>query len=147
MIETYNTSIKELEEANTNTLEEQLTSSLNKYQSELETLSKEQEKAAKALYNLSTQERRFVEFKTYLANTKIEALSRITNSFLEQIGSDTRLRFGYTVLRNGNIRDKIAISLIRDGVDRFYLQVFQRGTREGKLGKYTGNAQIDECKL
>lgn len=130
MIETYNTSIKELEEANTNTLEEQLTSSLNKYQSELETLSKEQEKAAKALYNLSTQERRFVEFKTYLANTKIEALSRITNSFLEQIGSDTRIKYsGYTVLRNGNIRDKIAISLIRDGVDCGSIFKFSKGER------------------
>ena len=32
-----------------------------------------------------------MQFKTYLANTKIEALSRITNEFLQDIGSDIRI--------------------------------------------------------
>lgn len=67
---------------------------------------------------LEVQRERFVQFKTYLANTKIEALSRITNEFLIGIGSDIRIRFdGYTVLKSGKIREKISISLLRDGVD------------------------------
>ena len=67
---------------------------------------------------LDVQRERFVQFKTYLANTKIEALSRITNEFLIGIGSDIRIRFdGYTVLKSGKVREKISISLLRDGVD------------------------------
>ena len=67
---------------------------------------------------LEVQRERFVQFKTYLANTKIEALSRITNEFLIGIGSDIRIRFdGYTVLKSGKVREKISISLLRDGVD------------------------------
>ena len=68
--------------------------------------------------SLEVQRERFVQFKTYLANTKIEALSRITNEFLIGIGSDIRIRFdGYTVLKSGKVREKISISLLRDGVD------------------------------
>ena len=67
---------------------------------------------------LEVQRERFVQLKTYLANTKIEALSRITNEFLIGIGSDIRIRFdGYTVLKSGKVREKISISLLRDGVD------------------------------
>lgn len=67
---------------------------------------------------LEVQRERFVQFKTYLANTKIETLSRITNEFLIGIGSDIRIRFdGYTVLKSGKVREKISISLLRDGVD------------------------------
>ena len=67
---------------------------------------------------LEVQRERFVQFKTYLANTKIEALSRVTNEFLIAIGSDIRIRFdGYTVLKSGKVREKISISLLRDGVD------------------------------
>lgn len=70
------------------------------------------------LWRLREQQERFGQFKTYLANTKIEALGRITNDFLESIGSDIRIRFsGYTVLKSGKVREKISISLIRDGVD------------------------------
>lgn len=70
------------------------------------------------LHRLREQQERFVQFKTYLANTKIEALARITNEFLEGIGSDIRIRFsGYTLLRSGKVREKISISLVRDGVD------------------------------
>lgn len=67
---------------------------------------------------LEVQRERFVQFKTYLANTKIEALGRITNEFLIGIGSDIRIRFdGYTVLKSGKVREKISVSLLRDGVD------------------------------
>ncbi|NDW11003.1 SMC family ATPase [Dysgonomonas sp. 520] len=70
------------------------------------------------LHTLEEQGQHFVMFKTYLANTKIEALSKITNEFLEDIGSDIRIKFsGYTVLKTGKVREKISVSLVRSGLD------------------------------
>lgn len=67
---------------------------------------------------LTEQESVFVKYKTYLANTKISALSTIINEFLDEIGSDLKVKFsGFTVLASGKIRDKISITLTRDGVD------------------------------
>ena len=68
--------------------------------------------------NFETQEANFNMFKTYLANSKIDALSHATNEFLEHIGSDLRVRFnGYTMLKSGKVRDKISVSVLRDGID------------------------------
>lgn len=70
------------------------------------------------LQTLQRQQQNFIEFKTYLANTKIDALGKITNEFLENIGSDIRIRFsGYTTLKSGKIREKISVSLVRLGID------------------------------
>ena len=69
-------------------------------------------------------------FKTHLANSKIEALSQMTNEFLEAINSDIRISFsGFTVLKSGKIRDKISISLIRDGVDCGSFDKFSEGEK------------------
>lgn len=82
------------------------------------------------LNNLLVQEARFMEFKTYLANSKIEAISAITNQFLEAIGSDIRLSFsGITMLKSGKIRDKISISMLRDGIDCGSYGKFSQGER------------------
>lgn len=70
------------------------------------------------IQTLQRQQQNFIEFKTYLANTKIDALGKITNEFLENIGSDIRIRFsGYTTLKSGKIREKISVSLVRSGID------------------------------
>lgn len=91
----------------------------------------EKKEALDAEYNaLVIQEARFVEFKTYLANSKVEALSAMTNMFLEAIGSDIRITFsGITVLKTGKVRDKISISLLRDGVDCGSFGKFSQGER------------------
>ena len=71
-----------------------------------------------------------MEFKTYLANSKVEALSALTNEFLSAIGSDIRIAFsGITMLKSGKIRDKISISLLRDGVDCGSYEKFSQGER------------------
>ena len=76
------------------------------------------------------QEQRFSQFKSYLANTKIKALSQITNEFLESIGSDIRIQFsGYTVLKTGKVREKISVSLVRDGVDCGSFGKFSEGEK------------------
>ena len=63
------------------------------------------------------QEKHFVEFRSYLANKKVEAIAGVTNYFLELIGSDLRVEMlGYKKLKNGSIRDKITVNLLRGGV-------------------------------
>ena len=67
---------------------------------------------------LKLQEAHFIEFKSHLANQKIDAIAAITNSFLERIGSDIRVELeGFKKLKSGKIRDKITIKILRDGVD------------------------------
>lgn len=62
------------------------------------------------------QENYFVEFRSYLANKKVETIAGVTNYFLELIGSDLRVEMlGYKRLKNGAIRDKITVNLLRNG--------------------------------
>jgi len=110
--------IKEINENNGSSLQESLEKSLLGYKEQAELLLSKKNKIEQELLLLQRQEQNFIEFKTYLANTKIEALSQITNEFLEDIGSDIRIRFsGYTVLKSGKVREKISISLVRAGLD------------------------------
>lgn len=117
-IETLQQTIKELKESSDTEVIESLRLSLKEFMKKSTKAVSERSKIESRLNALKEQGQRFVEFKTYLANTKIEALSKITNEFLESIGSDIRIKFsGYTILKTGKLRDKISISIIRDGVD------------------------------
>jgi exonuclease SbcC len=117
-IDTLQQTIKELKEASDNEIIESLRLRLKEFLKKSVDAVSEKSKIEVKLNALKEQGQRFVEFKTYLANTKIEALSKITNEFLENIGSDIRIRFsGYTILKTGKLRDKISISIIRDGID------------------------------
>lgn len=84
-----------------------------------------------AEYNtLKLQKEHFIAFKTYLANTKISAISQIINSFLEEIGSDIRVSIdGYRVLKSGKLSEKITINLLRDGVECGAFGKFSGGER------------------
>lgn len=117
-VETLQDTIREVNEATTTDLTRSLRATMQQEkQRSMETARRKFEVDDK-VRALEVQRERFVQFKTYLANTKIEALSRITNEFLIAIGSDIRIRFdGYTVLKSGKVREKISISLLRDGVD------------------------------
>lgn len=117
-IETLQQTIKELKEASDTEVIESLRLRLKEFLKKSVDAVSEKSKIEAKLNALKEQGQRFVEFKTYLANTKIEALSKITNEFLESIGSDIRIKFsGYTILKTGKLRDKISISIIRDGID------------------------------
>lgn len=117
-IDTLQQTIKELKEASDNEIIESLRLRLKEFLKKSVDAVSEKSKIEVKLNALKEQGQRFVEFKTYLANTKIEALSKITNEFLESIGSDLRIKFsGYTILKTGKLRDKISISIIRDGID------------------------------
>lgn len=129
-IQSYEESIKEIEESSATELIDNLKASKSRYEQELNQAIAYQEEISAQLADYKAQESAFVEFKTHLANTKIGDLGRITNEFLERIGSDIRIEFsGYTVLKSGKIRDKISISLVRDGVDCGSFDKFSEGEK------------------
>lgn len=129
-VQSYEESIKDIDKSSETDAIELLQSSKKKYEKELEVAILDKESVERKLNDYKVQEAAFVEFKTHLANTKIDALSHITNEFLEAIGSNIRIAFsGFTVLKSGKVRDKISISLIRDGVDCGSFGKFSKGER------------------
>lgn len=92
--------------------------SLEEYTAKTTEAEKEKANLEKNLNRLVRQEEYFQQYKSFLANAKINSLNHVTNRFLEDIGSDIRLNLsGYTVLRSGKVRDKISVSVIRNGID------------------------------
>lgn len=129
-IASYEESIRDADQSSETDMIENLKASKKAYEKDLERAIADKEAVERQLNAYKKQEAIFVEFKTHLANTKIDALSHITNEFLEAIGSDIRIAFsGYTVLKSGKIRDKISISLIRDGVDCGSFDKFSEGEK------------------
>lgn len=129
-IASYEKAIQEAREASEEDLLASLKQSREEYQSQLQEAVSKKNEIEGRLNELKTQEATFVEFKTYLANTKINAISQITNEFLEDIGSDIRVSLsGYTILKSGKVRDKISVSLLRDGVDCGSFEKFSAGER------------------
>lgn len=129
-IAVYEEQIKQLQSETADNSLERLKKSKARYEQDLTNAETNKEQIAAQLNVLKEQEATFVEFKTYLANTKINAISQITNDFLEAIGSDIRVSLsGYTVLKSGKIRDKISVSLIRDGIDCGSFDKFSAGEK------------------
>lgn len=129
-IETLHTTIGELNNVSPDEMIISLKASLKTYRKKSDEILKEKAEIEKELGQLQQQEQWFGQFKSYLANTKIEALSKITNELLESIGSDIRINFsGYTTLKTGKVREKISVSLIRDGMDCGSFGKFSEGER------------------
>lgn len=117
-IEVCKKTLIELDKVSQDSLLIQFEDALKGYEEESKEIKARLAAADEKVTALLTQGSYFNEFKTHLANSKIEALSNMTNEFLEKIGSDLRIRFnGYTMLKSGKIRDKISITLIRDGIE------------------------------
>ncbi|MDR1089803.1 MAG: AAA family ATPase [Prevotella sp.] len=129
-ISTFRRSIEELDIVKDDSLIIKLEDSLKEYEASGEKARHNKQQFENRVNELKEQEQRFLEFKTHLANSKIDALGQMTNDFLEQIGSDIRIRFsGYTVLKSGKVRDKISISLIRNGIDCGSFDKFSEGEK------------------
>lgn len=127
-IKSYEESIKEAENAAETDIVSSLKESQTKYQKALQQSILNKEEIERQYNEFKVQEANFIEFKTYLANIKIDAISEITNNFLESIGSDIRVKLsGYTLLKSGKVRDKISVSLIRDGIDCGSFEKFSKG--------------------
>lgn len=129
-IETFQDSIDDLDKVEKETIVDSLKTTLKEYEKEYVQTGRNKVEIEKELLKLKEQEQLFVEFKTHLANSKIEALANMTNSFLKNIGSDIRIQFsGYTVLKSGKVRDKISISLLRNGIDCGSFDKFSEGEK------------------
>lgn len=129
-IETLHATIGELNNSSSSEISDSLKVSLKSYRKQSTAVLASKTDIEQQLSRLQEQEQRFAQFKSYLANTKIEALSKITNEFLTSIGSDIRIQFsGYTVLKTGKVREKISVSLVRDGVDCGSFGKFSEGEK------------------
>lgn len=129
-IETLRATLSEISNSSPDEIIESLRASLKNYRKKSAEILNAKDKIEQTLKQLEEQEQRFNQFKSYLANTKIEALSKITNEFLASIGSDIRIQFsGYTVLKTGKLREKISVTLVRDGVDCGSFGKFSEGEK------------------
>ena len=129
-IKMYSEMLEEAQNVSVESTADSLKRTLQEYQTKLSETLTEKICVEKKVKELNVQESRFVEFKTYLANTKIKALSEVMNVFLETIGSDLRVRFSEcTVLKSGKVRDKISISLLRDGIEVGSFGKFSEGEK------------------
>lgn len=129
-IESFEKTMKEVESSTQNDLVASLNKSRAEYEKALENANKELEAAQKTYDKFVVQESYFVDFRSYLANKKIEAIAGITNHFLELIGSDLRVEMlGYKKLKSGKVRDKITVNLLRNGVDCGSYAKFSGGER------------------
>ncbi len=127
-IDTIRETIEELKRTSSSEVIRSLKASLKEYRLKASEAAARKERIERRLHRLQEQQERFVQFKSFLAGTKIEALNRITNEFLENIGSDIRLRLsGFTLLKTGKLREKISASLVRDGVDCGSFGKFSQG--------------------
>ena len=116
-IEAFEKSIETIKNSSQDALKNKLEESLTQLKADQQNANNELEEAKKELDKYVLQEKHFVEFRSYLANKKVEAIAGVTNYFLELIGSDLRVEMlGYKKLKNGSIRDKITVNLLRGGV-------------------------------
>lgn len=117
-IDTLEKTITDINNNSDQELLNSLKNSLKEYRKKSVVAIREKEKLGKSLQELNNQEQVFIQFKSYLANTKIAALGKVTNDFLQAIGSDIRILLsGYTPLKSGKIREKISVSLIRNDIN------------------------------
>lgn len=117
-IDTLEKTITDINNNSDQELLNSLKNSLKEYRKKSVVAIREKEKLGKSLQELNSQEQVFIQFKSYLANTKIAALGKVTNDFLQAIGSDIRILLsGYTPLKSGKIREKISVSLMRNNIN------------------------------
>lgn len=127
-IDTLEKTITDINNNSDQELLNSLKNSLKEYRKKSVVAIREKEKLGKSLQELNSQEQVFIQFKSYLANTKIAALGKVTNDFLQAIGSDIRILLsGYTPLKSGKIREKISVSLIRNNINYGSIGKFSAG--------------------
>lgn len=126
----YEESIEELKKPTTDDNQLRLGESLKEYQKKLTEAENEQSEIQAKLNELTSQKLYFNQFKTHLANTKIDAISQVINGFLDSVGSDLRVSIdGYRVLKSGKLSEKITVNILRNGVESGSFQKHSCGER------------------
>lgn len=129
-IETLQQTITELETSTGSQLIASLKESLKGYRKKSAVVLEDKTALESRVNALTTQIQVFTQFRTHLANTKINALSAMMNQVLDDLGSDLRISLsGWTQLKSGAIREKISVSLIRDGMDCGSFGKFSEGEK------------------
>ena len=129
-IESFEKTIEEVKNSTQDDLIKSLKSSKIGYEGELKTANEVLDAAQKEYDKYVVQKNHFIDFRSYLANKKVEAIAGITNHFLELIESNIRVEMlGYKKLKSGKVRDKITVNLLRDGVDCGSYAKFSGGER------------------
>lgn len=129
-IDTLEQTAAELEKATAGELIASLRASLKEYRRKSSEVVERRRELSERIAALQSQLQTFVQFKTYLANTKIDALAGMLNRVLEDLGSDLRVSLsGYTQLKSGAVREKISVSILRDGMDAGTFAKFSEGER------------------
>lgn len=129
-LDTLQQTITELETSTGSQLIASLKESLKSYRKKSSVLLEDKTALESRVSALATQIQVFNQFRTHLANTKINALSAMMNQVLADLGSDLRINLsGYTQLKSGAIREKISVSLIRDGMDCGSFGKFSEGEK------------------
>lgn len=129
-IETLQQTITELETSTGSRLIASLKESLKSYRKKSAGVLENKTALESRVNALTTQIQVFSQFRTHLANTKINALSAMMNQVLADLGSDLRITLsGYTQLKSGAIREKISVSIIRDGMDCGSFGKFSEGEK------------------
>lgn len=129
-IQTLEETIAEIERTSPEEVLRSLRASLQTNRSQADKVLAVKTDTEKKLSALTAQEQLFVQFKSYLANTKITALGAMMNQVLADLGSDLRVNLsGYTALKNGTVREKISVTIVRDGLDAGSFGKFSEGER------------------
>lgn len=129
-IESFEKAIEDTKNSSQDDLIASLNNSKAEYEKRCQSANKQLETAQMEYNKYVIQENHFIDFRSYLANKKVEAIAGITNHFLELIGSDLRVEMlGYKKLKSGRVRDKITVNLLRNGVDCGSYAKFSGGER------------------
>nr|WP_195461835.1 AAA family ATPase [Alistipes sp. D31t1_170403_E11] len=129
-IQTLEETIAEIERTSPEEVLRSLRASLQTNRSQADKVLSLKTGTERRLAALTAQEQLFMQFKSYLANTKITALGAMMNQVLADLGSDLRVNLsGYTALKNGTVREKISVTIIRDGLDAGSFGKFSEGER------------------
>ncbi len=129
-IESFEKAIEDAKNSSQDDLVASLSNSKTEYEKRCQEANNTLEMAQNEYNKYVIQENHFIDFRSYLANKKVEAIAGITNHFLELIGSDLRVEMlGYKKLKSGKVRDKITVNLLRNGVDCGSYAKFSGGER------------------
>lgn len=69
-------------------------------------------------------------FKTFLANKSIRTIQDICNFYLQKFETNLQVEIsGYTILKSGDVRDKIEISVLKNGLGRGLFNKYSGGEK------------------
>jgi exonuclease SbcC len=69
-------------------------------------------------------------FKTYLANKSIRTIQDICNFYLQKFETNLQVQMsGFTVLKSGEVRDKIEISVLKNGLNKGLFDKYSGGEK------------------